>query len=217
VNYGIEDEFTFYSIGYGEYRSSVMADYPHNYKFTGLDVGVSTTIHVTERTTYDLLSTFGDVGGINEVLRLIITQLVTGFAYITGTSILAKSLYKEQNFKPLTATEKLERVKLEGNYENIPIPTYLELRYCYYRICCCFRKEKFTRYWNTLAVVDSDLSENMDLVNTLRRIRMHGFALTVMLNKNYRNFTATRSKRKALESLSSDKKKINGGNWNDCE
>ena len=34
----------------------------------------------------------------------------------------------------------------------------------------------------------------------MRRIRMHGFALTTILNKPQRMFTAERSKRKALES-----------------
>jgi hypothetical protein len=71
-----------------------MADYPFNYKFTGVDLGVSTIIRKTERTNYDLLMFFSDVGGISAVFSLIFTHLVTGFAYITGTSILASSLYK---------------------------------------------------------------------------------------------------------------------------
>lgn len=50
--------------------------------------------------------------------------------------------------------------------------------------------------------VDADLSKNMDLVNFMRRMRMHGFALTVMLDKSSRMFIAERSKRKALESIS---------------
>jgi hypothetical protein len=44
---------------------------------------------------------------------------------------------------------------------------------------------------------------------------MHGFALTVMLNKDYRIFTAIRSRRKALETINSVKS--NNTNWNKYE
>jgi hypothetical protein len=48
-----------------------MANYTaDNYKFTSVDVMSSTTIRMTERTTYDLLEAFGDVGGLNEFVKL---------------------------------------------------------------------------------------------------------------------------------------------------
>ena len=54
--------------------------------------------------------------------------------------------------------------------------------------------------------VDADLKFNMDLIQFMRRIRMHGFALTVLLDKPFRMFTAKRSKRKALETISGPSK-----------
>ena len=50
-----------------------MADYPDNYKFTSVDIMTSTTILKTERTTYGLLEAFGDVGGLNEFVKLFIS------------------------------------------------------------------------------------------------------------------------------------------------
>ena len=44
---------------------------------------------------------------------------------------------------------------------------------------------------------------------------MHGFVLTVLLDKNQRIFTAVRSKRKALES--SNSVQTNNKNWNKYE
>jgi hypothetical protein len=93
-NFGIEDEEIFYSITYSAFRPSLMADYPDNYKFTSIDLGVSTSIKKTERTTFDLLQLFGDVGGVNEFAKIVVGTLLSGFAYITGTSLLAKGLYK---------------------------------------------------------------------------------------------------------------------------
>jgi hypothetical protein len=74
----------------------MMNEYPGNYKFTSVDLFALTTIKKTERNNYDLLQTFGDVGGVNEVFTLILSQLAAGFAYVTGTSLLAKGLYKEE-------------------------------------------------------------------------------------------------------------------------
>jgi hypothetical protein len=48
----------------------------------------------------------------------------------------------------------------------------------------------------------------------MRRIRMHGFALTALLNKSGRRFVATRSKKKAVEIIDPSKKTKN---WNKYE
>jgi hypothetical protein len=132
------------------------------------------------------------VGGVNEVFNILFGLVVSGFAYVTGTSILAKALYNRKidecdfeghdHANGLTRVERLKNK--EASYEQILPPTYLECKYIFYRCCCCFRKKfKFERYWNTLERVDRDLSTSMDLVTFMRRISMHGFALTIMLQK----------------------------------
>jgi hypothetical protein len=58
----------------------MMADYPYNYKFTSVEIGARPTRKVFQRVTYDLLNAFGDVGGVNEFLRLIIVYFVAGLS-----------------------------------------------------------------------------------------------------------------------------------------
>jgi hypothetical protein len=60
-----------------------MADYPNNYKFTSVSIEASYHKKVYQRLTYDLLQTFGDVGGINEFFRVALGFLISGFAAVT--------------------------------------------------------------------------------------------------------------------------------------
>lgn len=44
-----------------------------------------------------------------------------------------------------------------------------------------------------VADVDNDLQNSMNLLNFLRRLRMHGFALTTVFNPEERKFIASRA------------------------
>jgi hypothetical protein len=125
------------------------------------------------------------------------------FAATTGSS----------NKVGIDSVSKNYKTKIEG-HQIIPIPEYLELKFILFKCCFCFRSAKFKHYMETMDEVGEDLQTHMDLITFMRRIRMHGFALTVMLNKTYRIFTASRSKRKALESITI---KTNNKNWNKYE
>jgi len=57
---------------------------------------------------------FGDVGGFNEALSLLIGSLIGGFALITEQSLLAKYLYKYNT---------------ETKESKIVVPSCLEGRY----------------------------------------------------------------------------------------
>jgi len=56
-----------------------MKTYPNNYKFTGVIFDASETSEITQRETYDFLLAAGDIGGVNEILFLFLTILVSGF------------------------------------------------------------------------------------------------------------------------------------------
>jgi hypothetical protein len=78
INFGFEKETLVNTFGVYEFRPSLMADYPFNYKFTSVEIGARPTRKVYQRVTYDILNAFGDVGGVCEFLRLIIVFFVTG-------------------------------------------------------------------------------------------------------------------------------------------
>jgi len=72
-----------------------MKTYPNNYKFTGVIFDASETSEITQRETYDFLLAAGDIGGVNEILWLFLTIVVSGFSNVTLKSRLAKHLYSE--------------------------------------------------------------------------------------------------------------------------
>jgi len=47
--------------------------------------------------------------------------------------------------------------------------------------------------------VDKDLSNSTNLLNVLRRLRMHGFGLTTMFNTQERAFIASRAHKKPID------------------
>jgi hypothetical protein len=59
-----------------------MASYPFNYKFTSIGIAASPNTKINQRVTYDLLNAFGDVGGVNECLKLFLYFLIGSFAMI---------------------------------------------------------------------------------------------------------------------------------------
>jgi hypothetical protein len=78
VNFGFEKETivsTFKTFGF---QPSLMVDYPYNYKFTSVEIGARPTRKVYQRVTYDFLNAFGDVGGVNEFLRLLLVSFIAG-------------------------------------------------------------------------------------------------------------------------------------------
>jgi hypothetical protein len=72
-----------------------MADYPFNYKFTSVEVGSNSNSKIYQRVTYDLLNAFGDVGGVNEFLKLALYFFIGSFATITQEALITKYLYVE--------------------------------------------------------------------------------------------------------------------------
>jgi len=90
---GNEEETEYATLHVNEFRTSQMKNYPNNYKFTGVIFDASSTREVTQRETYDLLLAAGDIGGVNEIIFLFMTFLVSGFSRVSLKSKLAKHLY----------------------------------------------------------------------------------------------------------------------------
>ena len=73
-----------------------MISYPFNYKFTSVDIAANSLQKVFQRETYDLLAAFGDVGGVNEFLKLVFYFLIASFATIKERSLITKYLFSEK-------------------------------------------------------------------------------------------------------------------------
>ena len=71
-----------------------MASYPDNYKFTSIEFGAEEKRKVFQRTTYDLLEAFGDVGGVYECLRIFLSAIIASFSVFVEQSLIAKYLYR---------------------------------------------------------------------------------------------------------------------------
>jgi hypothetical protein len=100
-----------------------MTNYPLNYKYTSVEISASTTRKIYQRTTYDFLNAFGDVGGFNEFLRLFLSFSFTGFAVVTEKSLLTKYLFKYN-------TDDKSKARIQ-------VPTWLEAKYAFNKIFFC--------------------------------------------------------------------------------
>lgn len=66
-------------------------------------------------------------------------------------------------------------------HEPIPIPKNLELTRCYTTIFCCLKPKWYKKYESNLKTVSRDQNENLDILNLMRRMRAHGFAISTLL------------------------------------
>jgi len=75
------------------------------------------------------------------------------------------------------------------------------LRRVWYRALCgmCDRKRYWNTYMKTLSRVDADMNKQMDIVTLIRRLRAHGFALSMMFEKETLKSISKKSKGKPFE------------------
>lgn len=75
------------------------------------------------------------------------------------------------------------------------------LRRLWYRALCgmCDRKRYWNTYKSTLEKVGDDMKKQMDIVKLIRRLRAHGFALSMLFEKNTLSLISKKSKGKPFE------------------
>ena len=72
------------------------------------------------------------------------------------------------------------RLYTTGRSEQMQIPHCLSWQVIF--SVCKNKKSQIKKYRQDLDTVKADLSHNLDLVNLLSRLRMHGFALALLLD-----------------------------------
>jgi len=153
------------------------------------------------RVTYDLISLMGSVGGTKLFFSWIFGSFVAFFASMNFQSQIANKFYSwsaPASFRGQSKTASgfccccckwfgdsfaskvdYSRELDEKKRDEIPIPPCLSFWQLIYKYVCCWCKgERYTDYQETLAIVNKDMSRNLDVLDLLRRLKMHGFALT---------------------------------------
>jgi hypothetical protein len=163
-----------------------------------------------------MLEWFGDIGGVLEFFKLTLGGFVGLFSAQKIRSLLANRFYyweaEPYSYRPdakssrgcckppkpvnRNARYKPELAFLPNNEENveIPVPPKLEWYQLYqYITCICGKRDWFKTYEEAIERVDIDVTRSLDYMTYVRRMRMHGFALTSMLNTTAREFISKRS------------------------
>ena len=68
-------------------------------------------------------------------------------------------------------------------------------------LCCCCKNKKYKHYKAQLKKADRDVNMNLDLIQFIRRIRMHGAALTILLKGVDRAYLNTYAKKKNIDEI----------------
>lgn len=99
IDFGVTDDELLSSYQLTGPYSSKWQQYPHHYKFVGVDVNFTTTLHVIERSTYGLLEFVGDMGGLLDALMIMGALLVYPMAewHIKNTILHALFMFKPRN------------------------------------------------------------------------------------------------------------------------
>ena len=147
----------------GKNEHSSWAFYPDRYKFFSVAFLLDQDIRYTDRTTYDLLDMFSDIGGLLEIFSLILSMLNYPFARLRLKAVLTSKLFVLSNHVQKTILNKenftdyqLEKrwlQRMEDNEIQLKVPSSLDFQYLRYKLCCClFRSQnKRIEKFNLLA------------------------------------------------------------------
>lgn len=152
---------------------SAWTSYPDQIKFHSVDFLFQDSALITTRYSYGILELLRDVGGLGAVLRVAFTILVPLFGDIKILSLVTQRGYLIQE------NEKVE-VSSYPNYKY-GTPKWL----CMYFCCCCtYSRKKAKRIINT---VQKDIKRDLDFMGLIRRLRVHGECLSLLLHKKVRD------------------------------
>jgi len=114
------------------------------------------------------------------LISFVLSILVPGVSTLIKQSINAKALYRRSQVPPGQSTLATVSAK---DY-SITVPRFLEGQYFFNLIfiwCCC--NTGFKRYKAEVQKIDRDVNMDLDLISLIRRLRMHGAALNMILKK----------------------------------
>ena len=154
---------------------------------------------VSSRSSTDIVGLLGTYGGTWDFLKTVSGFFISSFASMNYASLIANRFY---TWNAPTSFKEDGYFANEVNYvtevdskkkEEIPIPPFLAVWQCCFTFLRCFCKlRRFRDYKDTIKIVEKDMSRNLDILDLLRRLKMHGFALTSQLSKSSMRFISGR-------------------------
>jgi len=95
-----------------------------------------------------------------------------------------------------TKNGAISEEKEEKKEEHIMFLGMMGMRRLWYRALCgmCNRKKYWNTYMKTLKLVEDDMKVQMDMVQLIRRLRAHGFALSMLFDAKTLKLISNKSK-----------------------
>ena len=138
----------------------------------------------------DINDALGVTGGSWGFLTFIFGLFLVSFAKMNYLSLIANRFYTwnaPQSFQQNDSlfhsyfanqvdylTENDQKKKFE-----IPRPHFLSVwQFVYQYICCLCKGARYRDYKETIKIVEQDMRRNLDILDLLRRLKMHGCALS---------------------------------------
>jgi len=144
----------------------------------------------------DVLMAFGEIGGLNEIILMFLSTIIGGFSVINSQALITNTLFK---------TKK---------QTIIPVPEHLEAKFAWNSVFCCYKLPELATYNKKLEYVETYMDKQLDLIHFIRRLRMHGIALTSLLDRSERNYISALQEKIEIEDDPISKEKPA---WNDIE
>jgi len=139
------------------------------YSFMQVRTFMSSDKVLISRETIDLFDLLGEIGGVLSIIVYIGQFFCFKFAQYKIKAIITKNLYRDTK----SLDKRIVSPTSSNNFLNRVI-----------LFCCPCCRTKFFRDWGKLTRgVRNSFQYDLDLVNYIRRFRMHGIALTYMMDE----------------------------------
>jgi hypothetical protein len=166
-----------------------------------------------------LLEYLGDVGGLQGLVFTFFGYFITKFSNLELKGLIANHFFtweapeswhpdsKYQHnrcFNCKTESSKVKKgpstsaLRKRESEDYIPIPSYLDWNQLWFSVISCCPAKWYVDYKDALNVVHYDLEKSLDILTMLRRLRMHGMALSMLVEKETKILIAERSRDKPL-------------------
>ena len=164
---------------------------------------MSRDLKLIQRESYDFLTFFGDCGGITSAVIVTGTFFVQGFGNANLFTILANRLYKDdkynvQNYDNLIINSNSrkhgnsKKIEYDLTNDELKIPYVYGWFKCYFMFktineCfyCC-KSKRYKAYEKQTINIQDDIDRSMDIITHVKRFRMHGLALNVLMEKRHK-------------------------------
>jgi len=198
-------------------------DYPKKYKIIGYQFSVDDSRKVETRKTKDILQVFGAFGGVLKFLGAIVGGIVGFFTVPAFPELLANRLYQWQtpdSCEGLGKPDGFQYSRKMFKKPDVEIP--LVDHYIFHRILlrltgCCRKRYWASDYELMLNKVKADASFQLDIVRNLRRIRAHGFGISMLLDKGILAIASSQAKEKPVALVDEGRRNMNNNLWESLE